>query len=52
MATEREATVQPSSMKRTPDKKDAQYAYKCADGVLFEFNCSLEEDGLIKISVG
>lgn len=37
---------------RTPDKKNAQYAYKCSHSVLFEFNCSLEEDGLTTISVG
>ena len=40
------------TMMRTPDKKISQYSYKCAHSVLFEFNRSLEEDGLRAISVG
>ena len=40
------------TMLQTPDKKNAQYAYKCHHSVLFEFNRSLEEDGLTTISVG
>ena len=40
------------TMLRTPDKKNAQYVYKCHHSVLFEFNRSLEEDGLTTISVG
>ena len=40
------------TMMRTPNKKDPQYAYKCCHSVLSEFNHTLEDDGLTKISVG
>ena len=40
------------SLLRTPNASDAQYDYKCSHSVLFEFNRSLEEEGMTKISVG
>lgn len=36
---------------RTPSKKDPQYTYKCCHSELFEFNRTLEDDGLTKIFV-
>jgi len=40
------------SLLRTPNVTDAQYVYKCNHSVLYELNCSLEEDGMKGISVG
>ena len=37
---------------RTPDKSDPQFNYKCNHSVLYEFNRTLDEDGLQTISVG
>lgn len=34
-----------------PNVDDTQYEYKCSHSVLYEFNCTLEEEGMGKISV-
>ena len=38
--------------RRTPNRDDPQYEYKCNHSVLYEFNRTLEEKGMGKISVG
>lgn len=40
------------SLLRTPNRDDPQYEYKCNHSVLYEFNRTLEEKGVGKISVG
>ena len=40
------------SLLRTPNRADPQYEYKCNHSVLYEFNRTLEEKGMGKISVG
>jgi hypothetical protein len=37
---------------RTPNPDDPQYEYKCKHSVLYEFNRTLEEEGVGKISIG
>ena len=37
---------------QTPNLDDPQYEYKCKHSVLYEFNRTLEEEALGKISVG
>ena len=37
---------------RTPNPDDPQYEFKCKHSVLYEFNRTLEEEGMGKISIG
>ena len=37
---------------QNPNSDDPQYEFKCKRSVLYEFNCTLEEEGMGKISVG
>ena len=40
------------SLLQTPKTSDAQYQYKCNHSVLYEFNRTLQEEGMNTISVG